>query len=487
MNARDAAIFLAALVAVALFTHGYASDGGSESSRFALVESLVERGTFAIDDSTFADTVDRARIGNHWYSDKPPLLSVVSAPVYALLHACGLSFRETPRTTIYLMSLLVSGASLAFLALLFFRALPNLGVDGADRWLQTAGAAFGTLAFAFATTFSNHAVSALALFAGAVSFLDRAAFRAGLFLGAAAAIEIPVGGLFLAVLGIVLVVESAHERRWQRLATFVIGGAIPIAATAALGLLAYGDPRPAYLIPEAFRFEGSLHTGSGFAGISGAPARLAYAVHALVGNRGLFVHSPVVVLVVPAVVILAMRRDEPHRRDRLVLAVSAVATIVFHLLQTSDGGGWAWGFRFFTAISPLLLFVAAPFLARARAAFVALLVPSVLLALLGATDPWPVVDEGQGVKTFVPYPRCPIAANLATAAQEWLPAGGTRDAAVRALLGDDEAASYGYLGRAFANRREFSKALGCFRRAARAAPDDPAIGKFVEQLEASPR
>jgi hypothetical protein len=480
---RAAAIFAAALALIALFTHGWASDGGSEASRFATIESLVERGTFAIDESTFADTVDRVRLRDHWFSDKPPLLSLAAAGVYAILHALGLSFRSSPRAAIWWMTLLVSGASAAGLAALFDRALARFGLAGRDRLLQAAAAVGGTLVFVYATTFSNHAVAALVLFAAAIAFLARRAFLAGLFAGTTAAIEIPVGGLFLVVLGGALAIEAVRKRRWTRAAGFAVGGAVPLALTALLCVLAYGDPRPAYLIPEAFRFEGSLHAGEGVAGIRRAGAPLAYALHALVGARGLLAYSPVLLLSIPAIALLFAKRDEPERRDRIALALGALATIVYYVAQTSDGGGWAFGFRFFTAISPILLLASAPFLARRRAWLAALLVPSALVAILGATNPWPVVDEGQGAATFVPYPRAPIVANLATAAQSALPVGETRDAAVRVLLGSDERIAYGYLGRAFANARDFPRALNCFRRAQRAAPNDPAIANFIAALE----
>src|SRR5262249_36752310 len=187
---------------------GVASDGGSEASRFATVESLVERGTSAIDGSTFADTVDRVRLRDRWYSDKPPLLSVAAAGLYAVLHTLGLSFRESPRATIWWMTLLVSGASAAGLAVLFDAVLARFGLASRDRLLQTAAAVCGTLVFVYATTFSNHAVAALVLFAAAAAFLSRRAFVAGILAGTTAAIEIPVGGIFLAMLGIALAVEA---------------------------------------------------------------------------------------------------------------------------------------------------------------------------------------------------------------------------------------------------------------------------------------
>ena len=50
---------------------------GIETSRYAVVESVLERGTFAIDDSFFT-TPDKCERNGHFYGDKPPLLTFVA-------------------------------------------------------------------------------------------------------------------------------------------------------------------------------------------------------------------------------------------------------------------------------------------------------------------------------------------------------------------------------------------------------------------------
>src|SRR5215470_7821979 len=79
--------------------------GWNDGSRLAAVESLLERGTFAIDDSVFckpaaaverghppypdhlpflqqAGTQDKMFIDGHFHSDKPPVVSLVMAFLY---------------------------------------------------------------------------------------------------------------------------------------------------------------------------------------------------------------------------------------------------------------------------------------------------------------------------------------------------------------------------------------------------------------------
>src|SRR5437868_3611985 len=69
--------------------------GWNDGSRLATVESLVDRGTWAIDDSQFvrptddsgAGTLDKLRIDGRYYSDKSPVPALLMAGEYALLKA----------------------------------------------------------------------------------------------------------------------------------------------------------------------------------------------------------------------------------------------------------------------------------------------------------------------------------------------------------------------------------------------------------------
>lgn len=94
-------IFLSFILGCALFiyTRAYSSNG---ASRLAAVESLVQRGRWIIDEATG----DKIKVGEHFYSDKPPILSLGGADVCAALHnAFGLTLQLwgcTPNTGLVL-------------------------------------------------------------------------------------------------------------------------------------------------------------------------------------------------------------------------------------------------------------------------------------------------------------------------------------------------------------------------------------------------
>ena len=59
----------------------------NEISRLAPIEALVHHGTWAIDNTALGQlTGDRVFLNGHFYSDKPPILSLLGAGVYAVLH-----------------------------------------------------------------------------------------------------------------------------------------------------------------------------------------------------------------------------------------------------------------------------------------------------------------------------------------------------------------------------------------------------------------
>ena len=57
-------------------------DSEHEYSRLGTVESIVKRGTYELDNSSFATTRDRIFRNGHYYSHQAPLLATLEAPVW---------------------------------------------------------------------------------------------------------------------------------------------------------------------------------------------------------------------------------------------------------------------------------------------------------------------------------------------------------------------------------------------------------------------
>ena len=91
---KNTKIILVFLLIIALFTKTGISSA-SDASRMATIESLVDYHSFIIDQSSFISTKDKYFYNGHFYSDKPPILSLYGSLFYFLLkHLFHLSFKK---------------------------------------------------------------------------------------------------------------------------------------------------------------------------------------------------------------------------------------------------------------------------------------------------------------------------------------------------------------------------------------------------------
>ncbi len=146
---------------------------GNVWSRYLTAESLVERGTLAIERSPLlqiSGSPDVIKVDRHLYSDKPPVLSALAALLYLPAAIAGVRFSGSPDQFIRVNLLLVSGIvgvcsalTLVWLRqLLQFVPLSRLVAD-----LLTLGFGFGSLLLTYGVTFNNHSVAAGLLTGGA--------------------------------------------------------------------------------------------------------------------------------------------------------------------------------------------------------------------------------------------------------------------------------------------------------------------------------
>ena len=116
-------IVVGALLIAVLGARPYASSW-NDGSRLASVEALVDQHTWAIDDSIFvkvppqdelnpyslelpsaSGTMDKMLIGGHFYSDKPPVLTLYLAGIYWIAQKLtGLTAAYDPHVFVYLLT-----------------------------------------------------------------------------------------------------------------------------------------------------------------------------------------------------------------------------------------------------------------------------------------------------------------------------------------------------------------------------------------------
>jgi hypothetical protein len=453
-GARGAWLLVAVLVPILLLSSKReVTKAGNETSRLAVVESLVDHGTFVIDRSRFS-TFDKVKIKGHFYSDKPLLLSVGLAGIYWLLrHLGGLGFEHSYGATLQLLTFLGIGGFSLLLAALCFARLQQAGASPALSWLAAAATVLSTWVLSYGTTINNHTPAAAVLFAlewtleralgerGAEPTRASRFVAAGALAGLLFDFELATGGIFF-VAGLATIAATRPGAR-SPLIAYVGGFLGPVVLMMVLDLIAHGSVIPAYLASGGQSFRGNIHSDAA-AGLRRPENALRYLFEITLGNRGVFSYMPALVFALPA---LALRATGARMHWSWTSAL--VIVMLFYATQTGDFGGWAYGFRFLIPLLPLLLYRAVLWLSahRTRAfqtIFAAALCIGSLTAAVGAYNPWPVVYEGASTAEGAVEDdiRNPFFANLLCMAFELAPQSAVTAALIDRIYGAKRSRKY---------------------------------------------
>ncbi len=243
----------------------------NDRSRWCTVASLVENGSFEIDSiiairnsagrSTW-DSIDKVQhVGSdgklHFYSSKPPLLSVIVAGVYYVVYKLtGLALTEHP---LYVARILLVCVNVVPLGIFWWLWMRSPQFEAMNVWPKlTVGAALilGTFMTTFVVTLNNHLPAAIAaglslillLQVGTTAFNGGGPKRplanfmlTGFFAGLTAAFELPALSWFVVLFALIL-----WRLGWRGAAWYLVG-ATPVAGLFFMtNFWAHGDWRPAY-------------------------------------------------------------------------------------------------------------------------------------------------------------------------------------------------------------------------------------------------
>ena len=396
-------LFLLTLFVAALLTK---TDPGSahETSRFGTVESLVERGTFQLDESTFIDTVDKIFRAGHYYSHQPPLLAVIEAPVYWTLHLPGIRFNNRGRGLMtYLFILLTNGVALSLTVVVFAKLLELTGVQGPYRDVFAVLLVFGTWLLPYGIVSNNHGIAGLLLAVLMWQLLlvewhgstTGRAVAIGAALGLLVAVELLPAVSFLPLTLIYVAVRRVlPARHWLLLA---LAAAVPILAEAALNVRISGDVIPAGFHHELFNYPGSVFDHSTLTGnvkfdTWGETATYAWA--ALFAGKGFFTFAPLVLLG-PAIGLIEWRWWGRARGVQMVLLGGIFLSLGAALMTTNNFGGEAVGFRHAAFLAPAFVALALPWIVdrerrpfRHHATLTIACVSAALMLIFAVRQPW---------------------------------------------------------------------------------------------------
>jgi hypothetical protein len=414
------------LFALLLLWYGWFHQGGgwNQNVRFAQVRALAHDARFAVDDQLLytlttdaegrahstrlrlsdpathstrlprAVSLDLSEHAGHLYPNKPPGLSVLALPAYAMarLFTDPRSGGWWPLTlALYLTSVLSVGVVSALGGVAFFDVATRLfpRTSARSRWLATFSYALGTPVFAYATFLIDHAVVAsLSLFAlrsllvaheeadagtgSAPARSVRALFASGSFAGLAVLVN-NSAALTAVALG---VWALASLRPRARVLAYAAGGVLPALGLCLYQAACFGSP---FALPQHHQL-GMFRSAAPLLGVFGA-VRLDLLPKLLVlPYRGLFFWSPV--LAAGLLATLWLLRDRAQRSLALLFLGIFAAFLAMNASFNAWHGGGTFGPRYLVPAIPFLALPLVVAFERARGVTLALAALSLASALL---------------------------------------------------------------------------------------------------------
>jgi len=346
----------------------------NDGSRWDTVWSLVERGTYIIDEAPW-QTIDKVKREGHFYSSKPALLPTIVAGEYWLVKkAFGWKLPERADSVVHLTLFLINILPLCLMVWLYAGFLDRYVADYWWRAFWLVAAAFGTYLTSYTITFNNHSIAAASAFfalwavwqivqrwggAGEVGEAERGECwwhyaLAGFFSAFCVCNEQPSGLFALALFGYLLSRRPKATLLW-----FVPAAAVPTVAFFVTQYLSTGGFLPVYLYrhTELYHYEGSYwNEPKGIDAIS-EPKHI-YLFHMLFGHHGVFSLTPLFLFSLVSVILYFRGYIRELGLLHWLAAVLTVLIAAFYVKTTNNYGGMCNGFRWMFWLIPLWLLVA---------------------------------------------------------------------------------------------------------------------------------
>jgi len=391
-------LVLAVASVVAIVSARSYAGSWNDGSRLATVESLVDRHSFAIDDSVFVQvprpgdpataapyphddplllqygTSDKLFINGHFYSDKSPVPAVLMAGVYqGLQWIAGVTARRQPAQFCYWLTLASSGLAYVLATWCIFQLGEPLRLSMPLRVLLTASFGGATVALPYVRQVNSHIVllavtSALLLclarLAEDTRRQRRPAWPRALAVGALAGLGYTMDlGIGPALLASTLALVAYRCRSVSAVGVAALAAAPWVMAHHALNYAIGGTLQPANTVPEYFAWPGSPFNPSNLTGTwkHTLPDLLIYASGLLVGRRGFLSHNLPLILALVALTRLPWRRlaESP---EILFAGVVCVMTWLVYAMTSNNYSGVCASIRWFVPLLAPGYFVLAVFL-----------------------------------------------------------------------------------------------------------------------------
>jgi hypothetical protein len=406
-------IFILFFILFAIFTKKTMLSWG-DSSRMATIQSLVDNSTFIIDRSLFNWTGDKYFYNNHFYSDKPPVLSIYGALVYFLLkNIFNISFANHYRLACYLITLLTIGFLSCLGLVYFYKILVEIfAID--EEWadITTLVLGTGTLVLPYSIALNNHSVSGVLLllsFYYLLKYENNKLYNialSGLLVSIAGSVELNCF-LFIPFAFVFLLLTKSFKSG----IIFLLACVPFILIFLGLNIYTSGSLIPPAMNKALWNYPGSIFNQANLSGLAthkGISGILIYTFHMIIGNRGLISHTPVLLVSIYSLIVIFKSRYFVYKKEFLYISAASFAFILLYILKTVNYSGYAFGIRWFATVIPLLCLSIAHIGSEIRNSrklkilFIIITCISILFSLLGTFNPFPADSLTDSQRYFNP-------------------------------------------------------------------------------------
>ena len=362
-------LLLLLLVAAAALTPIYLVSA-QDVSRLCLTRSLIQ-GRLTISPCV-GHAFDRAQFGGRLYSDKAPGMSILAIPA---VEAVGLPTSSRWRTgrdlAVWTVRVLTSG--LAFVLLAFAVGRVSEGLSPRTGGIVLVTFALGTIDEALAATTFGHVTAGALCFGSFLLAWRKRHVLAGLLGGLALIVEYQTA---IAVLVLGLYTARTGGRSLRTYATGVVPGFLLLTV---YNWRAFGSP-----FHLSYRYIANKYAAEQSQGLFGISApRWHSTAQVLVGDRGLVLVSPVLIVALVGLALLARE----HTAEAAACAAIFLGFLLLSVGYFLPYGGVSPGPRFLVPAIPFLALGLGPAFARLPVFSTLLAVPS-LIASTALTLTW---------------------------------------------------------------------------------------------------
>ena len=354
----------------------------NQNSRLDTVFAVVDNHTFQID-RYVTNTVDYARVGDHYYSDKAPGIAFLGIPIYAavrpvldlpIVHALetrlssNAAFRSTLRPegsgvlenkvrfaiVQVLLAFVLAAVPSALLGVGMYRWLALVAPDARLRLAAVAGYALLSPAFAYANALYGHQLAAALLFgAFLLAHAGKDGMRAGrlvaigALLAASVLTEYPAA-IVAAMIGVYTCVILIRHGQVRAIGWVLVGAAPLVAGWLAYNTVVFGAP---WSLGYSYSTLWTAEHQVGFMSLTVPSMESIWGV-TFSAFRGLFLLSPLFLFSVAGFV--AWWRSGVLRAEWWLATAASLGMIWFNASSAMWWGGFAVGPRYLLPGLPFL-------------------------------------------------------------------------------------------------------------------------------------